>query len=209
MQGQAVSVRQYLTPRNGGRINVRVLVVDVIGLDLEIARFVLSVINVRIKPDRGAAASAIIQSKSAFNIVGDWKCELRQKGRSPGAQVSRRDGKTEGVVERLIHVRPPKDWNFSDVEGDVLKNDVVVFINSHRSCAQVKIGVRRIVRRECTIFDAIHVRRSFGHVLAAEEVRVKISARIARADLFSLDVINSALGDINANIAVNPDVAFY
>src|SRR5229473_3339811 len=119
LQGQAVSVRQYLTARNGGRINVRVLVVDVIGLDLEITRFVLSVINVRIKPDRGAAASAIIQSKPAFNIVGDWKCELRQKGRSPGAQVSRRDGKTEGVVERLIQVRPPKDRNFSDVEGDV------------------------------------------------------------------------------------------
>src|SRR5207302_8501009 len=208
-QAQTISVSWNVVPLKRGRVNIRVLIIKIISLQFDVTGLVLPVIGIRFETDCDAAAAAIVESDPTFDIIRDWERDLSQERRAPGAEVGRRNGKTESAVERLIHVRPPKDRNFSDVEGDVLKNDVVDFINSHRSRWQMKIRARRIVRGECTIFDAIHVRRSFGHVLAAEEVRMKISARIARADLCSLNVINSSLGHINAYSAVNSDVAFY
>src|SRR5207245_2112707 len=181
-QAQTISVSWNVVPLKRGRVNIRVLIIKIISLQFDVTGLVLPVIGIRFETDCDAAAAAIVESDPTFDIIRDWERDLSQERRAPGTEVGRRNGKTESVVERLIHVRPPKDRNFSDVEGDVLKNDVVVFINSHRSRAQMKISARKIVRGEGTITD---VNRN---VISRRRDAVFVSGFAGRSDLYRLMV---------------------
>src|SRR5262249_36372781 len=111
-------------------------------LQLHVTAFVLAVVEIGIKADRNSAAFTVIQTQSSFDIVSDRERNLGKERRAPRTQIGRRNRKAEGIIERLVHVRPPKDWDVADVESYILKNDMVIFVNANRSGTEVKIGPR-------------------------------------------------------------------
>ena len=139
----------------------------------------------------------------------DWKCDLSQERWAPRTKISGRNREAECVVERLIQVRPPENGNVSDIKGDVLKNDVVIFVNADRPRVQMKIRSGRIVRRKRRVFDAVNIVRRFVDGLSTQEIGMVIRPDITRANLFRVDVVNSALGDVDAGVAINADVPFH
>ena len=79
-------------------IYIRVLIVNEIRPEVEIAAVVFTVMHLRIKPDGRAAARPVIQSHSTFDFIADWKRDLAQERRSPGTQISGRNTETKGIV---------------------------------------------------------------------------------------------------------------
>ncbi len=86
---------------------------------------------------------------------------------------------------------------------------MVVFVNAHRSRAQVKVRVGGIVGSESGIFHAINVCGGFSYVLSGQEIRMIIGAHVARADLFGVDVVDASFGDVNVNVTIDAHVSFY
>lgn len=121
---------------------------------------VFPIFNCRLKADGRSAPAEIIQPEPGLNIVCDRECELRKKRWPPGAVIRGRDGKTKGVVERLVQIRPPENRHLPDVGGDVQKNYAVAFVNTNLSRAQMKIGLGRIVRCEDAAVDKVGVLRT-------------------------------------------------
>src|SRR4029077_13188720 len=108
-----------------------------------------------------------------FDIVCDWKIDLRKKRWSPSAVKRGRDGKTKRVVERLVEIRKPKHRHLSDVCSDVQKDYAILVVKPNLTGVQAKIGPRRIVRRENAALDKIGIiPLDRGHIITGQKVRL-------------------------------------
>src|SRR5690242_7530528 len=152
-ESDAVTGAPDITTWHRRLIYIRVLIVDEIRPEVEIAAVVFSVIHLRIKSDGRAASRPVIQPHPAFDFIGDWKRDLAQERRSPGAQVSGRDTETEGIVQRLIEIGPPEDGDLANIKSYVLENHAIVLVNARFVCVEMKIGIGRIICREIAILD--------------------------------------------------------
>src|SRR5690349_19391268 len=100
----------------------------------------------------------------AADFIGNRNGDFGQKRRTPGTEERRRDGKAKSITERLIDVGPPHHRNFPDVESNVLKNDVIFFVNPDGAGVEVETRIRRVVGSERAVLDAISVSRYGGDV---------------------------------------------
>jgi len=66
----------------------------------------------------------------------------------------------------------------------------------------MEIGRRCIVRRKRSVLYEVSVLRDFAHILAAQEIRLRFSSHVGRANLFRVDVINAAIGMVERTILV-------
>src|SRR4029077_14436145 len=120
-----------------GLIDVRVLVVDVKSLQPRHTVLVFPIFNCRLKTDGWPSPTKIIQPEPALNVVCDREVHLSEKRWSPGAVVSRRNGKTKCVVQRLVQIRPPKHRHLPDVCGHVHENHPVMLVDTDLARAQM------------------------------------------------------------------------
>src|SRR4030095_17019325 len=169
-EAEPVSRLRHAYSRYVGLIDLRVLIVDVKSFYSRHTALVFPIFNCRFKTDGWSAPAEIIQPEPGLNIVCDRERDLRKKRWSPGAVIRGRDGKTKRVIERLVEIRPPKHRHLPDVGRDVQKNYAIVLVNTNLPGAQVKIGLRRIVRRENAAIDKVRVLPPFdrSHIMAAQ-----------------------------------------
>ena len=64
------------------------------------------------------------------------------------------------------------------------------------------------MRRKGSIAYEVTVFGNFAHTFTAQEVRLRLRSCLGRANLFCIDVINAAIGNIEAHTAVDPHMAF-
>ena len=64
----------------------------------------------------------------------------------------------------------------------------------------MEIGRRCIVRRKRSVLYEVSVLRDFAHILAAQEIRLRFSSHVGRANLFRVDVINAAISKVERSI---------
>src|SRR5262249_8126950 len=148
----AIPVGRNVAPRKGSRVNVRILIINVVGLQFDVAGLVLAVISIRFETNRRPTTATIVEANASLDIIGNWKRYLGEKRGAPGTQIGGRNRKTERIVERLIHVRPPEYWDPAHVKRHILKNDVIIFVNAHGPRPQVKVRAGGVVRSEGRIF---------------------------------------------------------
>ena len=79
-------------------IQVRVLIVDEIGLEPDITAIVFAVVRLGVEADGYSSPHPIIQVDGPLNFLGDWKCHLAQEGRPPGAEISGRNAEAKSVI---------------------------------------------------------------------------------------------------------------
>ena len=108
----------------------------------------------------------------------------------------------------MVQIRPPKNRHVADVEGHILKNDTVFLVNSNRVRPKMEIGVRGIMRREGSVFHQVAVLGNFPDILTAYKIWIRFGSHVGRANLFCVDVVNTALGQVKIGIAIDSDVAF-
>ena len=72
----------------------------------------------------------------------------------------------------------------------------------------MKIGGRRIMRCEGSVLDEITVLGNFADIFAANEIRLGLRAHVSRANLFCVDVVNTAIGNVETDIAVDSHMAY-
>src|SRR6266404_4023332 len=173
LEAEPVSRLRDTHSRYVGLIDVRVLVVDVKSSYPRHTGFVFPIFNCRLKTDGWSAPAEIIQPEPGLNIVCDRERDLRKKRWSPGAVICGGDGKTKRVVERLVEIRKPKHRHLPDVCGDVQKDYAIALVNTNLVGVQVKIGLRRIVRRESAALDKVGVvPLDRGHIVTGQKVRL-------------------------------------
>ena len=61
------------------------------------------------------ATGAIIELYRAGDFLADRESDLAKERRPPRAEIGRRDHVAERLIQRLIHIRPPKNRHLSDV----------------------------------------------------------------------------------------------
>ena len=172
LDSKSVSRLRYTDSWDVGLVDLRILVVDIKSFYPRHTAFVFPIFDCGLKADRGSTPSEIIQPEPGLNIVCDRESDLREKRWSPRAVIRGRDRKAKCVVERLVQIRPPEDGDLPHVGSDVEKNHPVFLVNTNLSCPQMKVGFRRIVRREVAAFYEISiVPFEGGDILAGEKVR--------------------------------------
>src|SRR6476660_737441 len=174
LEAKPVSRLRHTLSRYVGLIDLRVLVVDVKSFYPRHTGFVFPIFNCRLKTDGWSAPAEIIQPEPGVNSVCYRERDLRKKRWSPSAVIRGRDCKTKRVVERLVEIRKPKHRHLPDVCGDVQKDYAILVIKPNLVGVQVKIGLRRIVRRESAALDEIGIVLPLnrGHIVTGQKVRL-------------------------------------
>ena len=139
-QTDAVSSGRHILSRDRRVIQVRILVLEVIGFEPRLA--VIEVIDGRIEAQGQAAPAPVIEPKPPSDVVCDRECHLSQERWSPRTQICRRNRKAKRLVERLVKIGPPKNGHVPHVRGHILENHAIIFVNANRSSVKVKVGLR-------------------------------------------------------------------
>src|SRR4029079_11379310 len=80
---QTIATGGRALARQGSAVQVRILVLQIIGGDVSDALVILAVVNFGIEPDGGAAPAPVIQLHRAGDLLPDRKSNLTKKRRTP------------------------------------------------------------------------------------------------------------------------------